>query len=123
MPQLENLFPMLPESTVTLLSAIRTSRIALAFYPAARMYSSMLFSVVIAMFYRAAVRQDAYNMLWAILFGFATLNILGLAARRMEPRRGLSLGEVMAVLTLVLSMFLLGWEMLKMFHFFPIKLK
>ena len=49
------------------------------------MYSSMLFSVVIAMFYRAAVRQDAYNMLWAILCGFATLNILGLAARRMEP--------------------------------------
>lgn len=62
-------------------------------------------------------------MLWAVLFGFATLNILGLAARRMEPRRGLSLGEVMAVLTVILAVFLLGWEMLGLFHIFPIKLR
>ena len=36
-------------------------------------------------------REDAYNILWAVVFGFATLNILSLAARRFEPgRRGLS---------------------------------
>ena len=69
-------------------------------------------------------RGDLYNILWAIVFGFATLNILSLAARRFEPnRRGLSFGELMAVLVVLLSVFLLGWEMLNLFHIFPIKLK
>jgi hypothetical protein len=76
----------------------------------------------VAVFYRAA-RENTYNMLWAVLFGFATLNILGLAARRMEPRRGLNFGEVMAVLTVFLAVFLLGWEMLGIFHVFPIRLR
>jgi hypothetical protein len=48
------------------------------------MPASIFFSVAVAVFYRAA-RENTYNMLWAVLFGFATLNILGLAARRMEP--------------------------------------
>lgn len=82
----------------------------------------MLFSVAMAVFYRSA-RADAYNMLWAVLFGFATLNILGLAARRMEPRRGLSFGEVMAVVTVIFSVVLLAWEIVQMFHIFPIKLR
>jgi hypothetical protein len=69
-------------------------------------------------------RGDVYNILWAVVFGFATLNILSLAARRFEPnRRGLSFGELLAVLVVVLSLFLLGWEMLNVFHIFPIKLK
>ena len=68
-------------------------------------------------------RQDVYNILWAVVFGFATLNILSLAARRMEPsKRGLSFGEFMAVMVVVISVFLLGWEMLNVFHFFPIRL-
>lgn len=87
-----------------------------------RIPANVLFSVAVAIIYRAA-RENTYNMLWAVLFGFATLNILGLAARRMEPRRGLSFGEVMAVLTVLLAMFLLGWEMLGIFHIFPIKLR
>jgi hypothetical protein len=110
-------------STVMVLSGIRrTTCAAFAFYPMARMYSSMFFGVGIALFYRAA-RQNTYNMLWAALFGFATLNILGLAARRMEPRRGLSFGELMAIMTVLLAVFLLGWEMLNVFHVFPLKLK
>jgi hypothetical protein len=110
-------------STLTLLCGVtRSTRAAIAFYPGVRVYSSMLFSLAIAVFYRAA-RQNTYNMLWAALFGFATLNILGLAARRMEPRRGLSFGEVMAILTLLLAIVLLTWEMLNMFHVFPLKLR
>ncbi len=69
-------------------------------------------------------RQDVYNILWAVVFGFATLNILSLAARRLEPtRRGLSFGELMAVMVVLLSVFLLGWEMLNLFHIFPIRLR
>jgi hypothetical protein len=68
--------------------------------------------------------EDVYNILWAIVFGFATLNILSLAARRFEPnRRGLTFGELMAVLVVLLSLFLLGWELLGLFHIFPIKLQ
>lgn len=82
----------------------------------------MLFSVAMTVFYRSA-RDNAYNMLWAVLFGFATLNILGLAARRMEPRRGLSFGEVMAVMTVIFAIVLLAWEIISLFHIFPIKLR
>ena len=68
-------------------------------------------------------RQDVYNILWAVVFGFATLNILGLASRRMEPgRRRLSFGEMMAVMVVLVSIFLLGWELLSLLHVFPIKL-
>lgn len=69
-------------------------------------------------------RDDVYNILWAVVFGFATLNILGLAGRRFEPnRRGMTFGELMAVLVVLLSIFLLGWELLGVFHIFPIKLR
>ncbi len=69
-------------------------------------------------------RNDVYNILWAIVFGFASLNILSLAARRFEPnRRGLTFGELMAVLIVLLSIFLLGGELLNVFHIFPIKLQ
>jgi len=72
----------------------------------------------------SAPRQDVYNILWAVVFGFATLNILSLATRRMEPgRRRMSFGELMAVMVVVVSVFLLGWEMLSLLHIFPIKLK
>jgi len=71
-----------------------------------------------------ARRDDIYNILWAVVFGFATLNILTLAGRRFEPnRRGLSFGELLAVLVVVLSIFLLGWELLNVFHILPIKLQ
>jgi hypothetical protein len=101
----------------------RTTRAALTIYMIARAYAAMLFGIAVAAFYRGT-REDVYNILWALVFGFATLNILSLAARRLEPtRRGLSFGELMAVMVVLMSVFLLGWEMVNLFHIFPIKLK
>ncbi|HYM77506.1 MAG TPA: hypothetical protein VE377_16160 [Candidatus Dormibacteraeota bacterium] len=114
----------MPLATVTLLSGFaRTTRAVVAFYPHARVVAAVVFSIVVTMF-AGGSRQDVYNILWAVVFGFATLNILSLAARRMEPnRRGLTFGELMAVMVVLVSVFLLGWEMLNLFHVFPIKLK
>jgi hypothetical protein len=79
---------------------------------------------VVLLLRRSSSREDVYNILWAVVFGFATLNILTLAARRFEPnRRGLTFGEMMAVLVVVLSMFLMIWELLNVFHILPIKLR
>jgi len=103
-------------------SLARTTRAVVAIYLPARAMGAVVFSLVAAVFYSS--RQDLYNILWAVVFGFATLNILGLAARRMEPgRRGLSFGEMMAVMVVLVSIFLLGWELLNLLHIFPIKLK
>jgi hypothetical protein len=69
-------------------------------------------------------KGDVYNILWALVFAFATLNILSLVARRFEPERsGLSFGETVAIMVVVVSVFLLGWEMLYLFHILPIKLQ
>jgi len=104
-------------------SLARTTRAALTTYPAVRLQASVLLSLLLAVRSHGA-REDVYNILWAVVFGFATLNILGLASRRLEPnRRGMSFGELMAVLVVLLSVFLLGWEMLNLFHIFPIKLQ
>lgn len=101
----------------------RTTCAALTVYSVARARVPVIVGVAVAMFSRGS-RQDVYNILWAVVFGFATLNILSLAARRLEPtRRGLSFGELMAVMVVLLSVFLLGWEMLNLFHIFPIRLR
>ena len=103
-------------------SFARTPRGAVAVYAGTRAGAAVLASLTV-IFYRGS-RQDVYNILWAVVFGFATLNIISLAARRLEPtRRGLSFGELMAVMVVLLSIFLLGWEMLNMFHIFPIQLR
>jgi len=111
-------------AAMTLISGFtRTTRAALAVYPVARAYAAVFFGVAVTLLYRGS-RQDVYNILWAVVFGFATLNILSLAARRFEPgRRGLTFGELMAVMVVMLSIFLLGWEMLHLFHIFPIKIR
>ena len=111
-------------AALTLISGFaRTTRAALAVYLVARAYAAVFVGVAVTVLYRGS-RQDIYNILWAVVFGFATLNILSLAARRFEPgRRGLTFGELMAVMVVLLSIFLLGWEMLNLFHIFPIKLK
>jgi hypothetical protein len=82
-------------------------------------------TIVAAILLRHESRQsDLYTMLWAAVFGFATLNIVNLAARRFEPKhRGLTFGELMAVLIVLLSVFLLGWELLGLLHIFPIKIQ
>ncbi|HZP62719.1 MAG TPA: hypothetical protein VFB28_04825 [Terriglobales bacterium] len=70
-----------------------------------------------------AKKNSVYNVLWVLVFGFATLNILGLVLRRFEPRRtSLNFGEVLAIAVVFVSVFLLGLEMLNVFHIFPIKL-
>lgn len=85
---------------------------------------SALLTVVVVVVRHATRHENVYNILWAVVFGFATLNILSLAARRFEPnRRGLTFGELLAVLVVLLSIFLLGWELLNVFHVFPIKLQ
>lgn len=69
-------------------------------------------------------KDNVYNILWVLVFGFATLNILGLVARRFEPRRSnLQFGEMLAITVTVVSVILLGWEMLSIFHIFPIKIQ
>jgi hypothetical protein len=104
-------------------SLARTTRVALSAYPVVRLQASVLLSLLLAVRSHGS-REDVYNILWAVVFGFATLNILSLASRRLEPNlRGMSFGELMAVLVVLLSVFLLGWEMLNLFHIFPIKLQ
>jgi hypothetical protein len=113
----------LPATAAFVSNFTRTTRAAVAAYPVVRAHFAAFLGVAAALLYRGS-RQDVYNILWAVVFGFATLNILSLAARRYEPgRRGLSFGELMAVMVVLISLFLLGWEMLSLFHIFPIKLK
>ena len=69
-------------------------------------------------------REQVYNILWVLVFGFATINILSLGARRFEAhKRGLNFGEVLAILIVLISIVLLGWEMLYVFHILPIRLE
>ena len=68
-------------------------------------------------------RADIYNILWALVFGFATLNILSLVTRRFEANcHRMSMGELMAVGTVVVAIALLGLEMLSVFKILPLKL-
>ncbi len=68
-------------------------------------------------------REEVYNVLWGLVFAFATLNILSLGARQFEAdRRGLTFGEILAIMVVVVSVVLLGWEMLYLFKVFPLHL-
>jgi len=109
-------------STTVISGFARTARAAVSGHNLLRAQSVLAATFMLAI--RHSKRQDdVYNILWAVVFGFATLNILTLAARRFEPnRRGFSFGELLAVLVVVLSLFLLGWELMGVFHIFPIKL-
>jgi hypothetical protein len=76
-----------------------------------------------AIFLLRSTREEVYNILWALVFGFATLNILGLGARRFEQEKsGLNFGEILAILVVLVAIVLLGWEMLFLFHILPIRL-
>lgn len=69
-------------------------------------------------------KGDVYNILWVLVFGFATINILSLVGRRLDPdRTHLNFGELLAILVVVVSVLLLGWEMLFLFKILPIKLQ
>jgi len=68
-------------------------------------------------------KASMYNVLWALVFGFATLNILGLAFRRFDTRKmGLNFGEILAILVVVFSILLFGSEIIGLLHILPIQL-
>jgi hypothetical protein len=92
--------------------------------PASWLESGFRFQFLFVVFFQDVDRKsDIYSILWVLVFGFATLNILGLVARRFEPSRNrLNFGETIAILVVVVSIVLLGWEMLNLFKIFPIKL-
>lgn len=76
-----------------------------------------------ALFLLRTTREEIYNVLWALVFAFATLNILSLGARHFEAdRRGLTFGEILAILVVVVSVVMLAWEMLYLFKVFPLRL-
>jgi hypothetical protein len=76
-----------------------------------------------AMYLLRSSRDEIYNILWGLVFAFATLNILSLGARRFEHgRSGLNFGEILAILVVLVSVVLLAWEMLYVFHVLPIHL-
>ncbi len=71
-----------------------------------------------------AHQEDIFNIVWALVFGFATLNILSMAARQHEnTHRRLNFGELLAIIILFVAVGLLAWEMLNLFHVFPIRLQ
>jgi hypothetical protein len=79
--------------------------------------------VIPALFLLRSTRDEIYNVLWALVFAFATLNILSLGARHFEAdRRGLTFGEILAILVVVVSVVMLTWEMLYVFKVFPLRL-
>ena len=85
--------------------------------PSVIMFASMI------LFEESSKKGDVYNILWALVFGFATLNILSLVAKRFEPDKNrMSFGEILAVMTVVVSVILLGWEMLYLFKILPLRL-
>jgi hypothetical protein len=67
--------------------------------------------------------ENLFNILIALVCGFASLNIINLLTRPAQPVRGLSFGEMLAVTGAVVSLLLLGAEMLHIYHVFPIKLR
>jgi len=64
-----------------------------------------------------------YDLLWGAVFGFATLNILGLVARRFEPGRSrMTFGEMLAIIAAGIALLMLVWELLFLFHILPIRI-
>ena len=113
----------LSSTTWVIAGFARTTRAALSLHNLLRAQPALVAGVVLLQGHSSR-RNDVYNILWAVVFGFATLNILSLAARRSEPnRRGLSFGELMAVMVVLLSIFLLGAELLNFVHIFPLKIQ
>lgn len=82
-----------------------------------------LATVLPAIFLVETTREHFYNILWVLVFAFATLNILSLGVRRLDRRGGLSFGEVVAIMVIVFSMIMLGWELLYELHVLPIRLE
>ena len=81
-------------------------------------------AVLLFAFQYGEKKGNVYNILWALVFGFATLNILGLVSRRFDPDRNrLSFGELLAITVVFASIALLAWEMLYLFNILPIHIQ
>jgi amino acid transporter len=81
--------------------------------------------LLLLLFDYSGKQSQIYNILFVLVFAFATLNILGLVARRYEPERNrnrLSFGETIAITVVLVSIMMLSWELLTLFKVFPIKL-
>ena len=88
-----------------------------------RQIPAMALLSMAALFESSDKKGDVYNLLWTLVFGFATLNILSLVVKRFEPHSNrMSFGEIIAVMTVIVAVFLLGWEMLYLFKILPIHL-
>jgi hypothetical protein len=108
---------------LTLVSQFNRARWALTLMQGGLTVSPLAFLGTILLIQSSSKKGDAYDLLWAAVFGFATLNILSLVAKRFDPDRNrMSFGEMMAVLTVIVAVFLLGWEMLYLFKILPIRL-
>ena len=80
-------------------------------------------TIAVLLLQAADKKNDVFDILWILVFGFATLNILSLVTRRFEPNRNrISFGESLAIMVVVVSVGLLGWELLTVFKIFPIRL-
>ncbi len=115
-------FAVLPRSSVCFLLAGLDHVHAFA-ESCGRAGHALVVGILPAMFLLRSTRDEIYNVLWALVFAFATLNILSLGARHVEAdRRGLTFGEILAILIVVVSVTMLGWEMLYLFKIFPLRL-
>jgi|SRR5215471_1478001 len=93
------------------------------FESSGRAAHQVLVALLPALLLIRTTREEVYNVLWALVFAFATLNILSLGARHFESdRRGLTFGEILAILVVLVSVVLLTWEMLYVFRVLPIHL-
>jgi hypothetical protein len=112
----------LSRSSATLLLARFDRTYALA-EGCGRTVHTLVVGIFPALFLLRSTRDELYNILWALVFAFATLNILSLGARHFEAdRRGLTFGEILAILVVCVSVVMLGWEMLYVFKVFPLHL-
>jgi hypothetical protein len=85
---------------------------------------TLALGVLPAMYILRWGHDEVYTMLWALVFGFATLNILSLGARSFESgKSGLNFGEILAILVVLLSIVLLAGELLYFFGILPIRLE
>jgi hypothetical protein len=115
-------FAVLPKSSASFLLAGLDRAHALS-EGYGRAVHALVVGIFPAMFLLRSTRDELYNILWALVFAFATLNILSLGARHFESdRRGLTFGEILAIMVVLVSVVMLGWEMLYLFRIFPLHL-
>jgi hypothetical protein len=107
---------------LTTVNQLTQFRVLAAIFPP-QLASPSILALGVTLLFQSSKKGDAYNILWALVFGFATLNILSLVVKRFEPNRNrMSFGELLAIGTVLVAVFLLGWEMLYLFKILPLRL-